>query len=84
MALEGGDAAGVDLLAVPIIDGAAGLDPVALDPGQHHLVAGLDLGDRVPASSTVPVPSWPRQCGTHLSSPLSPRHSITWVPQAPE
>ncbi len=45
MALEGGDAAGVDLLAVPVIDGAAGLDAAALDPGQHDLVAGLHLGD---------------------------------------
>ena len=45
MALEGGDAAGVDLLAVPVIDRAAGLDAAALDPGQHDLVAGLHLGD---------------------------------------
>src|SRR5262245_60361714 len=46
MALEGGDAAGVDLLAIPVIDRAAGLDAGALDPGQHDLVADLDLGDR--------------------------------------
>ena len=44
MALEGRDAAGIDLLAVPFIDRAAGLDAAALDPGQHHLVVGLDLG----------------------------------------
>src|SRR5581483_11907506 len=48
------------------------------------LSPAFTLVTALPVSSTVPVPSWPRQCGTHLSSPLSPRHSITWVPQAPE
>src|SRR5579883_2712139 len=48
------------------------------------LSPAFTLVTALPVSSTVPVPSWPRQCGTHLSSPLSPRHSITCVPHAPE
>src|SRR6202011_699133 len=58
--------------------------PLPLIQDSTTLSSGLTLVTALPVSSTTPVPSWPRQCGTHLSSPLSPRHSITCVPQAPE
>src|ERR1700730_15457567 len=58
--------------------------PLPLIQDSTTLSSRLTLVTALPVSSTTPVPSWPRQCGTHLSSPLSPRHSITCVPQAPE
>src|SRR3984893_15553688 len=58
--------------------------PLPLIHDSTTLSSAFTLVTALPLSRTTPVPSWPKQCGTHLSSPLSPRHSITCVPQAPE
>src|ERR1700720_2926023 len=58
--------------------------PLPLIHDSTTLSSAFTLVTALPLSRTTPVPSWPRQCGTHLSSPLSPRHSITCVPHAPE
>src|ERR1700733_8446589 len=52
--------------------------PLPLIQDSTTLSSRFTLVTALPVSSTTPVPSWPRQCGTHLSSPLSPRHSSTW------
>ena len=56
---------------------------ILVQTGQPLVMAELDIPALKPGQVLVQL-AYSGACGTHLSSPLSPRHSITCVPQAPE